>query len=129
MTTCQAKWPIPVRANAVHTIRAAVRKALADWGAEAAIDDNTLIVSELVTNAIRHGAPDITLNLVADDGRVIGAVTDQGRQQPRMRPMTDLDTGGRGLHLVNDLATVWGVESPPDGRHGKTVWWLWAGVP
>ena len=63
MTTCQAKWPIPVRANAVHTIRAAVRKALADWGAEAAIDDNTLIVSELVTTKLsftRPTGPDLT---------------------------------------------------------------------
>jgi len=123
--THTASWRITPRPEAVSDVRGDVRKALADWGAETAIDDNTLIVSELVTNALRHGAPDITLSLAANTSQVIGAVTDQGHGQPRIQSVTELHIRGRGLHLVQDLASTWGVTPSPSNGRGKTVWWTW----
>ena len=118
-------WHVPYQATAVSDIRAAVRKTLADWGISDINDDNALILTELITNAIRHGAPDITLVLHAGNGLVTGAVADQGHGRPHIRPATELSTSGRGLHLVDDLATAWGVEPHPGGGHGKIIWWTW----
>lgn len=117
-------WDIAPRAEIVGRVRVEVRKALADWGMAAAIDDNVLIVCELATNAIRHGAPAIVLTLAVRDGQVLGMVSDDGDGLPVLRPLGDLASHGRGLHMVARLAAEWGVERDPSGR-GKGVWWRW----
>jgi two-component sensor histidine kinase len=118
-------WDIPHRAEAVGQLRGEVRKALADWGMAVAIDDNVLIVCELVTNALRHGAPGIVLMLAVRDGQVLGMVSDEGNGLPVLRPVDELGCHGRGLHMVAELAAEWGVQQHPSG-HGKGVWWRWA---
>jgi anti-sigma regulatory factor (Ser/Thr protein kinase) len=127
MSQAQARtWHVPPRREAVGETRHDVRKTLAGWGLAEAIDDTELIVSELLTNALRHGAPAITLSLTVDDaGRLAGAVTDQGARRPYLRPTGEVEESGRGLSLVDAIARAWGVEPHPGGGQGKSVWWSW----
>ena len=82
-----------------------------------------LVVSELVSNAVRHGSGRITLTLSDTDtgGGVRVGVHDHGRGLPRSRRPDARSPGGRGLLVVGRLSSSWGVErSHADG--GKTVW-------
>lgn len=126
MTGHQRTWAIPRQREAVPETRAKVRKALADWGHNDT-DDIEVVVSELVTNAIRHGAPGITLVLALDGNRVHGRVIDHGTRMPEPRDAGD-DEGGRGLAIVAACTSRWGVEPLPDGA-GKTVWFECRGGP
>ncbi|WP_328584913.1 ATP-binding protein [Streptomyces sp. NBC_00370] len=87
--------------------------------AEAA-DTIVLVVSELVTNALRHGGGTYTLRLTAHPDYVEVAVDDPGPQEPRMRtPDLNGGTGGFGWAMVNHLAHATTVTRRPSG--GKTV--------
>jgi len=86
------------------------------------------IASELVTNALRHtrsGQADGTFRLTLDacDNLLAIAVTDQGGppDPPRVCHVTPEDTRGRGLYLVEDMSTLWGVYGD---QHSRTVWAL-----
>ncbi|MFD7067152.1 ATP-binding protein [Streptomyces sp. NPDC059913] len=109
---------------AVHTARDYARDVLATGPPldDEQLDDVCLIVSELVTNAVRHGTkPGDSLKVVvdADDERVRVEVHDHVWRWPRFRPESTEATGGRGLHIVDALAARWGVEGRPKG---KAVW-------
>lgn len=83
------------------------------------VADAELIVAELATNALLHGAPPVRLRLRSADSRIRIEIEDTGRTIPvRVRQSTQAMTG-RGLQLVEAIAAEWGV-SPSDG--GKTVW-------
>ncbi|GHF06733.1 ATP-binding protein [Streptomyces morookaense] len=87
------------------------------------LDDVALVVSELVTNAVRYGTENHGLMLVvldADDSRTRIEVHDSVRQRPRMKPGNTESRRGRGLHIVDALA-VWGTGTRPMGK-GKFVW-------
>ncbi|MFD4572326.1 ATP-binding protein [Streptomyces sp. NPDC058417] len=120
---------LPRHPASVGLARRRVREHLAAWGHGAddrAAGDAVLVVSELATNAVRHGPPQEREFEVAvtalGDGACLIEVSDGGRDTPRPRPVTDADEHGRGLHLVQHLATTWGVRHR--GHHGKTVWAL-----
>ena len=80
--------------------------------------DLQLAVSELVTNAIRHGEDPVTLTVTPHDGAVRVEVTD-GNPSLFVRAGEDLDEGQRGLRLIDAVCTAWGWH-PVDG--GKCVW-------
>lgn len=83
-------------------------------------DTVILVVSELVTNALRHGGGTYTLRLTAHPDLIEVAVDDPSPQAPRMRtPDLDGATGGFGWRMVNDLARTTAVIHRPTG--GKTV--------
>jgi len=108
-----------------HADSSAEARVLArDWASgldEDAIFALELVVSELVTNAIRHGAGPITLSLSgAADGIRVG-VDDRGSGRPTPRVASVRAPGGRGLRLVDRLSSDWGVDSHSEGE-GKTVW-------
>jgi anti-sigma regulatory factor (Ser/Thr protein kinase) len=84
------------------------------------VEDVELVVSELVTNAMRHGRGQITMHLEVAPDRVVVGVQDQGAGQPSPREPDATDVNGRGLALVALLATEWGVRPAPTG--GKVVW-------
>jgi anti-sigma regulatory factor (Ser/Thr protein kinase) len=105
--------------RSVGTARAAVRQRCQQWGLGALSDDAQLIVSELVCNAVRHAGTDIDLTLRARKRGLRMEVTDGSTQQVRKGTTSIFDEGGRGLQLVNALASHHGVRSLPGG---KTVW-------
>lgn len=86
-------------------------------------EDAELLVSELVSNAIMHGQPAITLRLNADLPGIGVEVSDRGDYLPSLpdRAPDPRQAGGRGLRLVDALATSWGV-TPSEPPPGKTVW-------
>lgn len=99
-------------------LRQFVRDLLADQSGET-LYDAVLVVEELVSNARQHGgAARICRLIVLDRARLLRVeVDDTAPEQPRIR--TPDSTGGRGLRLVDQLATAWGVHR--DHEH-KTVW-------
>lgn len=103
-----------------------VDECLTAWGLSEVTERIVLAVSELMTNAVRHGRGPIAVSLAATADRVRVDVGDEGGGTPVMRPPdpTHRLAGGRGLRLVNALASNWGVDT-----HGQrtTVWfehWL-----
>ncbi|MFF4490093.1 SpoIIE family protein phosphatase [Streptomyces sp. NPDC001544] len=113
-----AHWPIPADPAAVSGAREWASRQLAAWGLDDLLFPTELIVSELVTNAIRHGRPPAQLRLVRH-GVLVCEVTDSSSTQPRLRRARATDEGGRGLFLVARLAERWGCRH---GQNGKTIW-------
>ncbi|MBD0710595.1 MULTISPECIES: ATP-binding protein [unclassified Streptomyces] len=117
----------PRERRTVPLARDFARKALIDWGLDACADDVLLCVSELATNALRHGVPPgrgYRLCLSLDrPGPLRVEVHDSGDGTPERREPAD--ESGRGLLLVDALADRWGVgpRSP-----GKIVWCEFTGV-
>ncbi len=113
-TTLQPASSSPARA------RAFVSSALTIWDADALIPTATLLTSELVTNAYLHAHTGIVLRLVMTDAGVRFEVFDRSPRQPERGAVAELETHGRGLHHVDQLAASWGIA--PVNPLGKTVW-------
>ncbi|MFJ9412217.1 SpoIIE family protein phosphatase [Streptomyces sp. NPDC101393] len=113
-----AEWEVPDDPAAVAPVRAAVTRQLADWDLEESGFTTELILSELLTNAIRYGTPPIAVRLLLD--RVLTCeVSDAGSTSPHLRYAATTDEGGRGLYLVAHLAERWGTRYTPTG---KVIW-------
>jgi two-component sensor histidine kinase len=91
---------------------------LSVWGLGELAFATELIVSELVTNAIRYGSPPIELRLLRGD-TLVCEVSDGSSTAPHLRRARSFDEGGRGLLLVAQLAERWGSRQTPAG---KTIW-------
>jgi hypothetical protein len=113
-----ATWDVPPDPVHVAATRQAVADRLAAWGLEEIAFVTELVVSELVTNAIRYGEPPVQLRLIRDQA-LICEVSDASSTSPHLRRAHAYDEGGRGLLLVAQLTQRWG--SRPSGR-GKTIW-------
>ncbi|BBC31949.1 hypothetical protein SGFS_032430 [Streptomyces graminofaciens] len=113
-----ATWDVATDPAAVAGARADVARQLTEWGLEELDFTAELVVSELVTNAIRYGRPPIRLRLI-HDGTLLCEVSDDSNTTPHQRRARVYDEGGRGLFLVAQLAEHWGTRH---ARHGKTVW-------
>ncbi|CAM5686087.1 SpoIIE family protein phosphatase [Streptomyces aurantiogriseus] len=111
-------WTLPREPRSVGRAREYARGMLLSWDMEPLVDTTELLVSELVTNALRYGEGEIRLRLLLDR-TLVCEVWDAGLVQPRRRRARDTDEGGRGLQLVGLLSAAWG--SRRTGR-GKTVW-------
>jgi anti-sigma regulatory factor (Ser/Thr protein kinase) len=104
-----------------------VRETLRDWGRESVADVVSLLTSELVTNAILHARSPIVLALERRRSALRVEVRDAARRDAPVRRQTGPDaTYGRGLALVDAMATEWGVREIPDD--GKAVWFELAGA-
>ncbi|MFI8347949.1 SpoIIE family protein phosphatase [Streptomyces sp. NPDC085596] len=113
-----AQWEVPADPAAVSEIRAKVTRQLADWGLEELTFTTELILSELVTNAIRYGRGPIGVRLLR--GRsLICEVSDGTTTSPHLRYAASTDEGGRGLFLVAQLSDRWGTRYTPTG---KIIW-------
>ncbi|MGQ4364348.1 ATP-binding protein [Streptomyces sp. SAS_272] len=130
---------LPRHPESVGLARRRVRDHLVDWGHrpdDPALTGAVLVVSELATNVVRHASParspgrpepgrerefEVAVTALGD-GSCLIEVSDEGRHAPRRRQVGEWEEHGRGLHLVEHIATAWGVWSR--GRHGKTVWAL-----
>ncbi|MCI3272861.1 SpoIIE family protein phosphatase [Streptomyces cylindrosporus] len=111
-------WTLPREPRSVGRAREYARGQLLTWDLEPLVDTTELLVSELVTNALRYGEGDIRLRLLLDR-TLVCEVWDSGLVQPRRRRARDTDEGGRGLQLVGLLSAAWGSRRTP---RGKTVW-------
>ncbi|NUK08044.1 SpoIIE family protein phosphatase [Streptomyces lunaelactis] len=113
-----AYWFLEPEDAAPGRARRLARRALARWGLEELSDSVELLVSEVVTNAVRYAERPVTLRLLRTD--VLRCeVGDDSPQLPRQRRARDTDEGGRGLFLVNRLARRWGATRLSTG---KVVW-------
>ncbi|MFF9035252.1 SpoIIE family protein phosphatase [Streptomyces sp. NPDC014892] len=111
-------WTLPREPRSVGRAREYARGRLLAWDLEPLVDTAELLVSELVTNALRYGEGEIRLRLLLDR-TLVCEVWDAGLVQPRRRRARDTDEGGRGLQLVGLLSAAWGSRRTP---RGKTVW-------
>jgi PAS domain S-box-containing protein len=111
-------WNLPAEPAVVADARARTARQLAAWGLEEITFTTELIVSELVTNAIRHAQPPIQLRMILDVA-LSCEVSDGSSSAPHLRRADRYDEGGRGLLLVAQLAEGWGSRYT---RTGKTIW-------
>ncbi|MFE1714933.1 SpoIIE family protein phosphatase [Streptomyces sp. NPDC058728] len=113
-----AYWFLDPEETAPGRARRFARRALTRWGLEELSDSLELLVSEVVTNAVRYAERPVTLRLLRTD--VLRCeVGDDSPQLPRQRRARDTDEGGRGLFLVNRMARRWGATRLSSG---KVVW-------
>ncbi|GJF27755.1 histidine kinase [Kitasatospora sp. NE20-6] len=113
-----AQWDVPVDPRAVSGVRGEVGRRLAGWGLEDLAFSTELILSELVTNAIRYGGGPIRVRLLRDRA-LICEVSDTGSTSPHLRYAAGTDEGGRGLFLVAQFAERWGTRYT---ESGKVIW-------
>jgi len=107
-------------AASVGEARSWIDAFLADRAIEDTVrDDAQLVVSELVTNALIHGAGALVLRASVTGGAVQVSVTDSGDDLPEVLPLDPSRIGGLGLIVVDRVASEWGVAPFPGG---KTVW-------
>jgi PAS domain S-box-containing protein len=114
-----ATWDIPADPSLVAPIRKQVVAQLGRWGLSGVGFTAELVVSELVTNAIRYGAHPIRLRLIHDATTLICEVSDTSHTAPHLRRAKTWDEGGRGLLLVAQLTQRWGSRHTGEG---KTIW-------
>jgi serine phosphatase RsbU (regulator of sigma subunit)/anti-sigma regulatory factor (Ser/Thr protein kinase) len=115
-----ATWRLPARGDAPARARAQVAALLMRWGTRDDTRDTALLlVSELVTNAVRFAEGPITVRLIRAGHGLLCEVGDSGNGRPRLRRGDLLDNGGRGLSIVHRLTTRWGVRWTDTG---KVVW-------
>ncbi|MFI2201437.1 ATP-binding protein [Streptomyces sp. NPDC020192] len=119
-----AEWTFPAEPGAVRTARSAVRGQLHGWDLDCLADLAALLVSELVTNSLRHATGPIGVRLVRPAGldgsrTLLVEVSDPLPDLPHERAARPEDEGGRGLQLVAGSSRRWGTRP---GANGKTVW-------
>ncbi|MEU0897636.1 SpoIIE family protein phosphatase [Streptomyces massasporeus] len=113
-----ADWEVPADPAAVSGMRDAVSQRLEAWGLSEFGFAMELILSELITNAIRYGAGPIHVRLIRDR-TLICEVADGSSTSPHLRYAATTDEGGRGLFLVSQMAERWGTRYTPQG---KIIW-------
>ena len=113
-----ASQELPADPAVVVDARTFVSRRLAEWGMDELVFTTELIVSELVTNALRHATGPITLRLIRERA-LICEVSDASSTSPRMRHARTTDESGRGLLIVAQLSRRWGTRYT---ANGKIIW-------
>ncbi len=113
-----ARWDVPSDPAAVAAVRNAATGRLAEWGLDELEFTTELILSELITNAIRYATGPIDVRLLLDR-TLICEVADASSTSPHLRYAATTDEGGRGLFLVAQMAERWGTRYTKDG---KIIW-------
>nr|WP_258052583.1 SpoIIE family protein phosphatase [Streptomyces sp. Ru73] len=114
-----AAWDVPSDPAAVPRVRAEATRRLAEWGLDGIAFTTELLISELVTNAVRYGTDPIRLRLLHDNDTLICEVADGSSTSPHLRRAKTGDEGGRGLFLVAQFAQRWGTRYT---SRGKVIW-------
>jgi anti-sigma regulatory factor (Ser/Thr protein kinase) len=111
---------VPRERALMFDVRSQARLAMRSWMLlDEVVDTATLVASELATNALVHGRGRVELRLRLTRDRLVLESVDFGQHMPRRRRAGDMDEGGRGLHLVAELADRWGFRATDEG---KVVW-------
>ncbi|MEU4690697.1 ATP-binding protein [Actinoplanes sp. NPDC023714] len=116
MSALTAHFDLPLDSSAPGWARSAVKAVLGGWGLrdQAWLDDATTVVSELVTNAVRHGGGAVVVDVEAYGRQVTLSVADGSSVVPRRREPDG--TGGLGLRIIESLTTRWFVQSYEGGK-------------
>lgn len=121
MASGTGRWELPSDLTAAGVARRHVAEACAGLSDDT-VDVARLLVTELVANAVKHGAGSVLLEVDRGAGRVEVSVHDESPDQPVVLEARPLPENGAGLRLVAALASRWGVTERRDGRPGKRVW-------
>ncbi|MFD5322290.1 SpoIIE family protein phosphatase [Streptomyces sp. NPDC127092] len=113
-----ARWEVPFDPSEVGAVRSRAAGQLEEWGLEELVFSTELILSELVTNAIRYGAAPVHVRLLRDR-TLTCEVWDSSSTAPHLRYAAGMDEGGRGLFLVAQISEHWGTRYTPEG---KVIW-------
>jgi GAF domain-containing protein len=113
-----ASWTLAPKLTSVGEARALITEPMKRWELEDLIPTTELLVSELVTNAVKYSRGDVTLRLVNEKALVL-EVLDNSGALPRLRQASSDDENGRGLQVVRQLAHRWGARRTATG---KVVW-------
>jgi serine phosphatase RsbU (regulator of sigma subunit)/PAS domain-containing protein/anti-sigma regulatory factor (Ser/Thr protein kinase) len=113
-----ADWELTAEPLSVGRARELATGQLTAWGLEELSFATELVVSELVTNAVRYGGGPLGLRLIRDR-TLVCEVADTGHTSPHLRHSAEDDEGGRGLFIVAQLVQRWGTRYTPTG---KTIW-------
>ncbi len=113
-----AVWEYPPDLAMVATARADANAQMERWGLQEQMFTTELVVSELVTNAIRYAGGPVVLRLIRER-ILVCEVSDPSNTQPRLRRALTTDEGGRGLYMIAQLTSRWGSRY---GVRGKTIW-------
>lgn len=137
-----ASCALPARYEAVRGARQFTKATLGQWDLSDRFDDVALVVSELVTNALRHALPKdpprevqeppVRLHLMRWTSRLVCAVRDPSQVSPEAGESGDIPfpdpsgaaESGRGLFLVDSFSDSWGWHPLAGSLHGKVVWAL-----
>ncbi len=111
-------WTLPSELTSASRARSLIRRPLRRWDLLELLPTAELLVSELVTNAVRYAQGKIGLRLILEAGLVC-EVMDESAALPRLRHPDDSDERGRGLQVVSQLAQRWGARR---AATGKVVW-------
>lgn len=117
-TSQVTEWELPAEPVAAGRARELATEQLHDWGLEELSFATELVVSELVTNAVRYAEGPIQVRLIRDR-TLLCEVADRGHTSPHLRHSGEDDEGGRGLFIVAQLVQRWGTRYT---RSGKTIW-------
>lgn len=120
-TTPRAERELPVSHEAPSMARQFLRSATCAEHHSTVVDDAVLLVSELVTNSVLYGGPPVVVAVDCDGDALQVRVRDGSASLPSRREATTSDENGRGLQLVADLSSAWGVDPEPNGKH---VWFV-----
>lgn len=112
------EWELPAELVAAGRARELATRQLHHWGLEELAFATELVVSELVTNAVRYAEGPIQVRLIRDR-TLLCEVADRGHTSPHLRHSGEEDEGGRGLFIVAQLVQRWGTRYT---RSGKTIW-------
>jgi anti-sigma regulatory factor (Ser/Thr protein kinase) len=119
-STGQATIALESTVRAPSDARRFATEILQRWGVGPKVtDDLVLMTSELVTNAVDHGAPPVALHLASTSSEVLLEVEDGGSRLPRLMHPGPTEPRGRGVSLVSSVATSWGTRRTSEG---KVVW-------
>ncbi|MFD7326485.1 SpoIIE family protein phosphatase [Streptomyces sp. NPDC059875] len=113
-----AVWDLPADPAVVARARVMAARQLAAWGLQELAFTTELVVSELVTNAIRHASGPIRLRLILER-TLICEVFDASSTSPHLRHARTTDEGGRGLFLISQFTRRWGTRYTAEG---KVIW-------
>ncbi len=118
--TVQVSLGLPKELSSVRLARRFVAERLREWGLESLEDDALLVTSELAANAITHAGSDCEIRLTLSPASLRIDVGDRGVGTPEPQPPSVTEEHGRGLVLVDAVASAWGLDALPGA--GKVVW-------
>ncbi|MFE0630947.1 ATP-binding protein [Streptomyces sp. NPDC058864] len=119
ITARDSSWPLERELTSVGRARRLVTAQTGEWGLDALADTVELLVSELVTNALRHARGPVRLNLLVQDASLRCEVEDVSPRAAVRRAAGSDAEGGRGMEILDLLSDAWGTDRTATG---KTTW-------